>query len=129
MRNEKCEKTGKNCYNIIAYSVITIYICKKKEMKTTTRIKRIGNSRGVVIPSEILRELSLSERDCLDIRTEDGKIILSASSVEETFSGPFTGPFAELSGDPNLWGGPLSAVEYEDELRRGRHSVKEMETW
>lgn len=102
---------------------------KRKEMKTTTRIKRIGNSRGVVIPSEILRELSLSERDSLDIRTEEGKIILSASSAEETFSGPFTGPFAELSGDPNLWGGSMSAVEYEDELRRGRHSVKDMETW
>ena len=98
-------------------------------MKKTTRIKRIGNSRGVILPAEILKELSLSDHDRLDIKMEDGKIILSAASDEDVFSGPFTGPFAELSGDPELWGGTLSAVEYEDELRRGRHSVKEMETW
>ena len=98
-------------------------------MKRSTRILRIGNSRGVIIPAEVLRELSLSELDRLDVSTEDGRIILSASKDEEAFTGPFTGPFAELSGDPELWGGKMSAVEYEDELRRGRHNVKEMETW
>ena len=98
-------------------------------MKKTTRITRIGNSRGVNIPAEVLRELSLSEADRLDISTEDGKIVLSAASGEDDFTGPFTGPFAELSGDPALWGGSMSAVEYEDELRRGRHRVEEMETW
>ena len=98
-------------------------------MKRTTRITRIGNSRGVIIPAEVLRELSLSEADRVEISTEDGKIILSAAIGEEAFTGPFTGPFAELSGDPGLWGGTMSAVEYEDELRRGRHNVKEMETW
>lgn len=98
-------------------------------MKKTTRILRIGNSRGVIIPAEVLRELSLSETDRLDISTENGRIVLSAATGEEEFMGPFTGPFAELSGDPTLWGGTMSAVEYEDELRRGRHNVKEMETW
>ena len=99
-------------------------------MKKTTRSMRIGNSRGVIIPAEVLRELSLSEMDRLDISTEDGRIVLSAATgEEEEFTGPFTGPFAELSGDPELWGGTMSAVEYEDELRRGRHNVKEMETW
>jgi hypothetical protein len=98
-------------------------------MKNKTQIMRIGNSRGVILPAGILRELSLSERDNLDIRTENGKIILSPEPKDEPFTGPFTGPFAELSGDPSLWGGTMSAIEYEDELRRSRHRVEEMETW
>lgn len=98
-------------------------------MKRTTRITRIGNSRGVIIPAEVLRELKLSELDRLEISTDNGRIILSAASGDDDFTGPFTGPFAELAGDSELWGGTMSAVEYEDELRRGRHSVKEMETW
>lgn len=98
-------------------------------MKNKTQIIRVGNSKGVIIPAAILRELSLTERDSLAIRTEGGNIILSPTPAEERFSGPFTGPFAELSGDPSLWGGTMSATGYEDELRRGRHSVKEMETW
>ena len=60
---------------------------------------------------------------------ESGRIILSRTAEEETFTGPFTGPFAELSGDPELWGGSMTAVEYEDELRKGRHHVAEMESW
>ena len=87
-------------------------------MKTKTQILKIGNSKGIILPAGILKELSLSERDSLDIRTEDGKVILSKTPEEECFTGPFTGR-----------GGTMSAVEYEDELRRGRHNVKEMETW
>lgn len=98
-------------------------------MRNKTQILRIGNSKGVILPARILRELSLSERDSLDVRTEDGKIILAPSSKVEKFNGAFTGPFSELSGDPDLWGGAMSAVEYENELRRGRHNVEEMETW
>ena len=98
-------------------------------MKTKTQVLRIGNSKGVILPAGVLKELSLSERDSLDIRTEGGRIILSKTPVEESFTGPFTGPFSELSGDPELWGGTMTAVEYEDDLRKGRHSVEEMETW
>ena len=93
------------------------------------QMERFQGTLGIILPAGILKELSLSERDSLDIRTEDGKVILSKTPEEECFTGPFTGPFAELSGDPELWGGTMSAVEYEDELRRGRHNVKEMETW
>ena len=94
-----------------------------------TKIKRIGNSRGVIIPAEILRDFSLSEHDALDIRVDKGRIILTPKPRETAFTGPFTGPFAELSGDPELWGGRMTGAEYADELRKGRHNVKEMETW
>ena len=98
-------------------------------MKNKTQVLRIGNSKGIILPANILKALSLNERDSLDIRTENGQIILSKTPEEETFTGPFTGPFAELSGDPELWGGSMTAVEYENELRRGRHNVEGMETW
>ena len=94
-----------------------------------TKIKRIGNSKGVILPAGILKKLSLREHDALDIREEDGRIILTPEPKESAFTGPFTGPFAELSGDPALWGGSKSAVEYAEELRKGRRSVREIETW
>jgi len=93
------------------------------------KIKRIGNSKGVIIPAEILHEFSLSERDTLDIRSEDGRIVLTPIPKEEPFTGPFTGPFAELSGDTELWGGSMTGAEYAEELRKGRHNVKEVEVW
>lgn len=70
------------------------------------------------IPSDVKR----------GVLSEDGLYNL-LQRVEEIQSIIKGWPFAELSGDSGLWGGTMSAVEYEDELRRGRHSVKEMETW
>ena len=32
-------------------------------MSTTTRITRIGNSRGVILPSEVIKALALEEGD------------------------------------------------------------------
>jgi len=94
-----------------------------------TKVKRIGNSKGVIIPADMLREFSLSEHDTLDIKMEDGRIILTPKPKETPFTGPFTGPFAELSGDPELWGGKMTGSEYADMLRKGRRKVKEIETW
>lgn len=46
----------------------------------------------------------------------------------ENYSGPYTGPFAEFTGEPELWGDNMSGVEYEDSLRRDRFS-REIEDW
>ena len=61
----------------------------------TTKIIPIGNSRGIVIPSSVLKKLSLKEKDELMIQIQDGRIVLSA--IKPEFTGPFTGPFAELA--------------------------------
>jgi antitoxin MazE len=45
-------------------------------MVTSTTITRIGNSRGVRIPSIILEALNLKESDFVDIEVRDGKIII-----------------------------------------------------
>lgn len=58
-----------------------------------TQIKKIGNSKGVVIPSPIIKMLNLNEADELTIKVKDGKIILSKmevfnpQSLEELFRG------------------------------------------
>ena len=41
----------------------------------------------------------------------------------------FIGPFTELNGDPELWGGDMTGAEYADLMRKGRRKVKEIETW
>lgn len=46
-------------------------------MKTTLR--DIGNSKGIVIPAKLLKELNLNVGDELDVRTEDGSLICTPS--------------------------------------------------
>ncbi|MCU7927789.1 MAG: AbrB/MazE/SpoVT family DNA-binding domain-containing protein [Candidatus Thiodiazotropha sp. (ex Dulcina madagascariensis)] len=41
-----------------------------------TRIRKIGNSTGAIIPAAILRKLHLKEGDQLSIEEQDGKIVL-----------------------------------------------------
>jgi antitoxin component of MazEF toxin-antitoxin module len=45
-------------------------------METTANILKIGNSCGVIIPSQVMKSLSLSVKDSLKLSEVDGKIIL-----------------------------------------------------
>ncbi len=45
-------------------------------METTANILKIGNSCGVIIPSQVMKSLSLSVKDTLKLSEVDGKIIL-----------------------------------------------------
>ena len=45
-------------------------------METTANILKIGNSCGVIIPSQVMKALSLSVKDTLKLSEIDGKIIL-----------------------------------------------------
>jgi antitoxin component of MazEF toxin-antitoxin module len=57
-------------------------------MTTNLNIMRIGNSCGVIIPSSVMKSLSLSVRDKLRLTEANGKIILqkqSAGDVETPF--------------------------------------------
>ena len=40
----------------------------------TTKLIKIGNSRGIVIPSSILKEMELKEKDNLLIHTEEHRL-------------------------------------------------------
>mgnify|MGYP000739980063 CR=1 FL=1 len=44
---------------------------------TTTRITKIGNSRGVILPANVLRSLSLDEGDKVEIFYDEATQVLS----------------------------------------------------
>lgn len=45
-------------------------------MKPTTRITKIGNSKGVIIPSLIIKELALEEGDLVELIYDYKKQVL-----------------------------------------------------
>jgi antitoxin ChpS len=42
-----------------------------------TQVRKIGNSTGAIIPAYILKELNLTEGDQIDVRTEEGRIVMT----------------------------------------------------
>ena len=42
-----------------------------------TTVRKLGNSAGLIIPKAILTELGLSPGDAVDVRMEDGRLILA----------------------------------------------------
>lgn len=58
-----------------------------------TQIKKIGNSKGIIIPTAILKMLDIKESEKLAVRVEGKEIILSKAaifdpkSLEELFIG------------------------------------------
>ena len=94
----------------------------------TTKIIPIGNSRGIVLPSSILKQLSLKEKDELMIQIQDGRIVLTA--VATAYTGPYTGPFAELVTSAPVWGGEgKDAQEVARELHDSRVDTRETPEW
>ena len=85
-----------------------------------TSIIRIGNSRGIIIPSAILKKLGVKEGARVKLEENaPGAFTLTFPSEEEPYTGPFTGPFKALAllqemEDP--WEG-IDAVEYVRQLR------------
>jgi len=55
----------------------------------TATIVRIGNSKGIVIPSRLLKSLNLSEKDQVEIKEGNGGLILRKSD-RATATTPFT---------------------------------------
>lgn len=47
-----------------------------------TKITRIGNSKGIIIPSEVIKALALDEGDEVELHYDPSTQILSATFVE-----------------------------------------------
>lgn len=47
-------------------------------MSVTTHITRIGNSKGVIVPSEVIKALALEEGDEVELTYDSTSQILSA---------------------------------------------------
>lgn len=93
----------------------------------TTKLIKIGNSRGIVIPSSILKKLGLKEKDGLMIQIQDGQLVLTV--IKEEFSGPFTGPFAPLARFAPDEDDKRDALEIAQELHDSRVDTREIPQW
>jgi antitoxin MazE len=72
-------------------------------MRTTLR--RIGNSRGVLIPAALLTECGIADE--VDLRLEEGRIVIERVSVER--EGWFDGYRPE--NDVDAWAGLAPDVD------------------
>lgn len=65
-----------------------------------TQIKKIGNSKGILIPSAVIKNLNLNEFDELQIEIKENIIILmkvqdfNPKSLDELFAG-YTGEYED----------------------------------
>ena len=101
--------------------MIALYLPKMYcDMDMYGKIIRIGNSHGIIIPSALLKQLSLSAKDSVKICADKHTIYIVK---EEPYTGPYTGPFADMPrpepGEPDPWGEKTSE-EIVEELRAGR---------
>ena len=113
--------------NAAAQNVVTdLFFCNNfptfvlsidKGMETC--IIRIGNSRGIIIPSAILKKLGVKDNAKVQLEEkEDGVLTLRFPPEEEPYTGPFTGPFKDFPFDEDAFGGrDLDSVEYVRRLR------------
>lgn len=93
----------------------------------TTTVIRIGNSNGLLIPAKILKRLSISERDILEIKECDGGIMLKKADMS-----PLRTPFSPLDdwkeengyADESL----SDALEYVENIRKSRAN-REIKLW
>lgn len=65
-----------------ADNVITnVYTLFEGGTLMNSEIKRIGNSKGIVIPASIIKMFDLKEKDRLEIKVVDNQIILSKVDI------------------------------------------------
>ena len=71
------------------------------------QVKEWGNSQGIRFPKTILQEAGISVNDTLDIKVENGKIVLYPSFRHKTLEERIQESGCELSGIGELdWGEP-----------------------
>lgn len=90
----------------------------------TANIIKIGNSKGVIIPATILKQLDLNNGDEISLCIENNRLVISKSAE---FTGPFTGPFAALKPFCDAWGDE-DAMKIAEELRSGS-GCREIPEW
>jgi putative addiction module antidote len=64
------------------------------------KIRRIGNSLGVIFPKEVQEALGVSEGDILDVNTVENKLILEAHLAHHS---KWKFPNSELSNEDKEW--------------------------
>ncbi|MBO4426953.1 MAG: AbrB/MazE/SpoVT family DNA-binding domain-containing protein [Bacteroidales bacterium] len=82
-----------------------------------SKITRIGNSLGIIIPSKILKEMSLKEKDEVSLELHGPRLVIgSVQDIED--------PFAPISRG-GWYDDPRETREIIDEIYSMRHSELE----
>jgi antitoxin ChpS len=50
-----------------------------------TVLRQIGNSKGVVVPAQLLKELGIQVGDKLDVAATDGKLVFSPTDTRQKY--------------------------------------------
>ena len=78
-----------------------------------SKITRIGNSLGIIIPSKILKEMSLKEKDVVSMELRGPRLVIgSVQEIED--------PFAAISHG-GWYDNPEEADEIMREIEESRH--------
>ena len=51
-----------------------------------TSLRSIGNSKGAVIPAQLLKELNISVGDKLDAKAENGTLVITPKSLKPKYT-------------------------------------------
>lgn len=51
-----------------------------------TTLRSIGNSKGAVIPAQLLKELNISVGDKLDVKVEKGTLVFTPKSLKPKYT-------------------------------------------
>jgi antitoxin ChpS len=51
-----------------------------------TVVRKIGNSAGTIIPAALLKKLNLKEGDLVDIRDDEGRIIIVPNRIKRKYT-------------------------------------------
>jgi antitoxin MazE len=69
-----------------------------------TAVRKLGNSAGVIIPKSVLAELGLSAGDVVDMRLEDGRLILApVQQIRRAGWAEASRAVAASGDDPLVW--------------------------
>ena len=81
-----------------------------------TTVRKLGNSAGLIIPKAILAELGLCAGDAVDVRLEDGRLVLAPVKPGRRAGwADASRKIAASGGDGLAW--PEFANAGDDELR------------
>ena len=51
-----------------------------------TVVRKIGNSAGTIIPAALLKKLNLKEGDLVDIRDDEGRIVIVPNRIKPKYT-------------------------------------------
>lgn len=83
----------------------------------TTKLIRIGNSRGIVIPAKILKKYGADDNSSVSLEEEDGRLYLVFSTVEKDAERKKT--LAFLASFGGSWEGSETVEEIMQSIKEG----------